>query len=38
MKQGYTEYRAFEVVEKEMEEIIQKQKDETRLLRGVALD
>lgn len=38
MKQGYTEYRAFEIVEKELEEIIQKQKDETRLLRGVALD
>ena len=38
MKQGYNEYKAFQIVEAEIEEIIQKQRDETRILRGVALD
>lgn len=38
MKQGYTEYKAFEMVEAELAGIIQKHKDETRILRGVALD
>lgn len=38
MKQGYTEYKAFEMVEAELQGIIQKHKDETRILRGVALD
>jgi len=38
MRQGYTEDKAFEIVEAEIEEIIQKRRDETRLLRGVALD
>ena len=38
MKQGYSEYKSFEMVEKELADIIQKHKDETRILRGVALD
>jgi hypothetical protein len=38
MKQGYTELKAFEIVEAELEGLIQKHRDETRILRGVALD
>jgi hypothetical protein len=38
MKQGYTEHKAFKIVEAELEGLIQKQRDEARILRGVALD
>ena len=38
IKKGYTEYKAFKIVEKEISAILDKQRDETRLLRGVALD
>lgn len=36
-KQGYTEYKAFEMVGAQIEEVLRKQTDETRILRGVAL-
>lgn len=36
-KQGYSDYKAFEIVGQQIEEVIQKQTDETRILRGVAL-
>jgi hypothetical protein len=36
-KQGYSDYKAFEIVGTQIEEVIQKQTDETRILRGVAL-
>lgn len=38
IKDGYTEYKAFEIVGKELSEIIDKQREQQRLLRGVALD
>ena len=38
MKQGYTEQKAFELVEAEVAEIIDKEREQTRILRGVALD
>lgn len=38
MKKGYTEFKAFEIVEKQLSEIIEKQREQTRILRGVALD
>lgn len=38
MKQGYSQHKSFEIVEAEIEGIIQKQRDETRILRGVAMD
>ena len=38
MKQGYTEEKAIDMVGVEIDEIIQKRKDEQRILRGVALD
>jgi hypothetical protein len=36
-KQGYSEYKAFEMVGAQIEEVLRKQTDETRILRGVAL-
>ena len=36
-KKGYSEYKAFEIVGAQIEEVLQKQTDETRILRGVAL-
>jgi hypothetical protein len=38
MKKGYTEYKSFEIVEAELSVIFNKQRDEARILRGVALD
>ena len=38
MKKGYTEEKAFEMVEKDISAVLNKQRDETRILRGVALD
>jgi len=38
VKAGYTEEKAMDIVGVEIDEIIQKQKDEQRILRGVALD
>lgn len=37
-KQGYNDYKAFEMVGKELEAVIQKQAEEQRILRGVAID
>ena len=38
MKKGYTEFKAMEIVGAELEEVIRKRKEETRILRGIALD
>ena len=38
MKQGYTEKKAFELVEAEIADILDKEREQTRILRGVALD
>jgi len=38
MKQGYTEQKAFEIVESEIAEILDSEREQTRILRGVALD
>ena len=38
MKQGYNKEKAFKMVQAEMSEVIQKQRDENRILRGVALN
>lgn len=38
MKQGYTEHKAFEMAEADLAGMIEKQREETRILRGVALD
>ena len=38
IKKGYSEHKAFQMVEAEISGIIEKQRDETRVLRGVALD
>ena len=38
MKQGYTEHKAFEMAEADLSGMIEKQREETRILRGVALD
>ena len=38
MKQGYTEHKAFEMAEADLSGMIEKQRDEARILRGVALD
>ena len=37
MKQGYSEDRAFLIVEEEMTQMFERQMDETRIIRGVAL-
>lgn len=38
MKKGYSEVKSFQIAEAELEAVIQKHRDETRILRGVALD
>jgi len=38
MRQGYTEQKAFEMAEADLSGMIEKQREETRILRGVALD
>jgi len=38
MKKGYSEVKSFEMVESEISAIIEKHREETRVLRGVALD
>ena len=38
IKQGYTEEKAFEIVEAEIADILDKEREQTRILRGVALD
>jgi hypothetical protein len=38
MKKGYTEDKAFEIVEKDLYAFINGQKDEMRILRGTALN
>ena len=38
MKKGYSEQKAYDMVGVEMDAILQKRKDEQRILRGVALD
>ena len=37
MKQGYSDQKAFAIVEEEMTQMFEKQMDETRIIRGVAL-
>ena len=37
VKKGYTEHKAFQIVGAEIQSIFEKHKDETRVLRGVAL-
>ena len=36
-KKGYSEYKAFAIVEKELSEVFEKQRDDMRILRGAAL-
>ena len=36
MKEGYSEHKAFQMIESEISEILRKYKDEQRILRGVA--
>jgi hypothetical protein len=38
MKKGYTEEKAFQIVEEDLGAFINKQKEEMRILRGVALN
>jgi hypothetical protein len=38
IKKGYSELKAFEMVEAEVASVIDKHRDEARILRGVALD
>lgn len=37
MKQGYSDHKAFSIVEEEMSQLFEKQMDETRIIRGAAL-
>ena len=37
LKSGYSEYKAFQIVEEELRVILEDQIDETRILRGAAL-
>lgn len=37
-KQGYNEYKAFEMVGKELEKVLNKYSEEQRILRGVAIE
>ena len=37
LKSGYSEYKAFAIVEEEMNVVFEKQRGDMRLLRGVAL-
>ena len=37
LNKGYTEYKAFQIVEEELRELLEDQMDETRILRGAAL-
>lgn len=36
-KKGYSDHKSFEIVGAQIEEVLQKKTDETRILRGVAL-
>jgi hypothetical protein len=38
VKQGYSEFKAFEHVEKELNELLDSQRDDIRILRGGALE
>ncbi len=38
MKKGYSEEKAFEIVEKDLYAFINQQKDEQRILRGTSLN
>jgi len=37
LKKGYSEYKAFEIVETELNAVFEKQRDDMRILRGGAL-
>jgi len=37
LKKGYSEHKAFEIVEVELNEVFEKQRDDMRILRGGAL-
>lgn len=38
VRQGYSEFKAFEHVEKELNELLDSQRDDIRILRGGALE